>query len=363
MGLMFSCLDTSIVSTALVSVSIEFQNYQDIPWTVLGYLLTYMSFAVGFSKLSDVYGRKNILAIAWLLFTLGSVWCGTARRMGELIPFGALAVLGIYALWPVERRERYGTTAAIARIDFLGNTLLAAASILLVFALQQAGSFVWVWSSPIIIGSLVTAGACWLLLAVWEHHLFRRGSNSNGIQPIFPMRLFTDRVYILCLLVTLLHGLTYISLLIKLPEHLQLLHSDTALSAGLHLLPLLSTCALGSFLGGALSKGGRNFTSQTLAAGSVLQLLGMGLLLGFAWAGANSVGGGGGGDGVVGMAKLLGCTAVYGLGVGLAFAACTMLAAIRASSEDLAAAQGAVAQARVFGGAGVGGCTIVFGGW
>ena len=43
LGLMFSCLDTSIVSTALVSVSIEFQNYQDIPWTVLGYLLTYMS--------------------------------------------------------------------------------------------------------------------------------------------------------------------------------------------------------------------------------------------------------------------------------------------------------------------------------
>lgn len=40
---MFSCLDTSIVSTALISVSVEFQNYQDTPWTVLGYLLTYMS--------------------------------------------------------------------------------------------------------------------------------------------------------------------------------------------------------------------------------------------------------------------------------------------------------------------------------
>jgi MFS family permease len=39
---------------------------------------------VGFSKLSDIYGRKNMLAIAWLLFTLGSVWCGIARRMGEL---------------------------------------------------------------------------------------------------------------------------------------------------------------------------------------------------------------------------------------------------------------------------------------
>lgn len=42
-GLMFSCLDTSIVSTALLSVSAEFQNYQDTPWAVMGYLLTYMS--------------------------------------------------------------------------------------------------------------------------------------------------------------------------------------------------------------------------------------------------------------------------------------------------------------------------------
>ena len=46
-----------------------------------------VGFAVGFSKLSDIYGRKRILAVAWLLFTLGSVWCGIARRMGELYAF------------------------------------------------------------------------------------------------------------------------------------------------------------------------------------------------------------------------------------------------------------------------------------
>src|SRR4051812_7815259 len=40
---MFSCLDASIVSTALVSISIELQNYHDVPWVVLAYLLTYMS--------------------------------------------------------------------------------------------------------------------------------------------------------------------------------------------------------------------------------------------------------------------------------------------------------------------------------
>jgi MFS family permease len=46
--------------------------------------VTTAGFVVGFSKLSDIYGRKNILAASWLLFTLGSVWCGIARRMGEL---------------------------------------------------------------------------------------------------------------------------------------------------------------------------------------------------------------------------------------------------------------------------------------
>ncbi|KAK3396450.1 hypothetical protein B0T20DRAFT_271490 [Sordaria brevicollis] len=42
-GLMFSCLDTSIVSTALVSISLDLGDAQDAPWTILGYLLTYMT--------------------------------------------------------------------------------------------------------------------------------------------------------------------------------------------------------------------------------------------------------------------------------------------------------------------------------
>jgi MFS family permease len=49
---MFSCLDTSIVSTALVSLSIEFENYEDAPWVILGYLLTYMSASGSFLRSS-----------------------------------------------------------------------------------------------------------------------------------------------------------------------------------------------------------------------------------------------------------------------------------------------------------------------
>ena len=56
---------------------------------------------MGFSKLSDIYGRKRILAVAWLLFTLGSVGCGIARRMGELYvsPFSSpRLLLALYGL-------------------------------------------------------------------------------------------------------------------------------------------------------------------------------------------------------------------------------------------------------------------------
>lgn len=107
-------------------------------------------------------------------------------------------MLGIYSLWPDERRNRYGAITAVSKIDFLGNLLLAVASILVVFALQEAGSFVWSWSSPVIVGALVTSGACWILLGFWEYHLLH--GSSQQIQPIFPMRLARNRVYLLCLL-------------------------------------------------------------------------------------------------------------------------------------------------------------------
>lgn len=41
-GLLFSSLDTSIVSTSLVTISHELNDFANAPWIVLAYLLTYM---------------------------------------------------------------------------------------------------------------------------------------------------------------------------------------------------------------------------------------------------------------------------------------------------------------------------------
>lgn len=52
---------------------------------------------------------------------------------------------------------------------------------------------------------------------------------------------------------------------------------------------------------------------------------------------------------------------LLGLGIGLSLGAGTMMASVQSHSEDLAVAQGAIAQGRVFGGAiGIAVCSIIF---
>jgi hypothetical protein len=137
-----------------------------------------------------------------------------------------------------------------------------------------------------------------------------------------------------------------LAIIIILPERFQIVNGDDSFMAGIHLLPMLGGCALGSFLAGVISNK-RNNTSATLIAGSCLQLIGSGLLSTLS-------------DILTAVQAQYGYQAIFGLGVGLCFGAATILTATIAR-QDLAVAQGAMAQARVFGGAvGIAVCMIVF---
>ncbi|KAK3501282.1 hypothetical protein B0T13DRAFT_488431 [Neurospora crassa] len=393
-GLMFSCLDTSIVSTALVSISLDLGDAQDAPWTILGYLLTYMSFAVGFSKVSDIYGRRNLLAIAWVFFAGFSVWCALAGSMKQLIAARALQGIGgsgLYSLaqCPLRRAgpHRYLLTlagrlsTAIRRMDGHPQNRLC-------WQLSPDSGFdpagVWHTGSWLVRVEVVQPGYHLVFGDSWaELDSFgdlgnlsvRRAESSNpadipraardrprlsvndhvclGPRPASDSSRQHSRRTQLALTricrVTFLTGLVYISLVIKIPERFQVIYGDSALRAGIHLLPMLGSCAFGSTLAGSISKK-RNLTSHTLTSGNSLQVIGLGLVYRFSNTTER-------GD----IRYILGFTAIYGFGVGLCFAACTMIAAIEARHGDLAAAQGAVAQVRVLGGSlGLSICTIIF---
>lgn len=62
-GLLFSSLDTSIVSTSLVTVSQDLNDFVNAPWIVLAYLLTYMGMnpTCGTKEVSDKRHRVRCL--------------------------------------------------------------------------------------------------------------------------------------------------------------------------------------------------------------------------------------------------------------------------------------------------------------
>lgn len=148
--------------------------------------------------------------------------------------------------------------------------------------------------------------------------------------------------------VTFLTGFSYISLSILIPERAQILRRASVIAAGLNVLPLLGSCAVGSFLGGVLSRK-RNNTSYTLISASFLQLVGTGLLAALTqnessrWAESLS-------------------EAIFGLGVGLSFSGTTIMTSIMITGpKQRASAQGGVAQARVLGGClGLTTCTVAY---
>ncbi|RDA91221.1 hypothetical protein CP533_3409 [Ophiocordyceps camponoti-saundersi (nom. inval.)] len=99
LGLLFSTIDTSIVSTSLVTISRELNDFINAPWIVLAYLLTYMGFSVCISKLSDIYGRRNMLLLSWTIFMGFSLGCATAKDMMALIWCRALQGIGASGLY------------------------------------------------------------------------------------------------------------------------------------------------------------------------------------------------------------------------------------------------------------------------
>ena len=92
--MLLASLDQTIVSTALPTIVGDLGGIEHLSWVVTAYLLASTIAGPLYGKLGDLYGRKIVLQSAIVLFLIGSVLCGIAQNMGELIAFRALQGLG-----------------------------------------------------------------------------------------------------------------------------------------------------------------------------------------------------------------------------------------------------------------------------
>src|SRR5262245_45754582 len=90
MVLLLAALDSTIVATALPTIVGELGGLERLAWVVTAYILAQTVVTPLYGKLGDLYGRKKILQSAIVLFLIGSVLCGIAQTLVQLIVFRAI---------------------------------------------------------------------------------------------------------------------------------------------------------------------------------------------------------------------------------------------------------------------------------
>lgn len=93
-GLFLVALDQTIISTALGKIVEEFNSFSSLTWVVTAYLLTSTITVPLAGKLSDIFGRRQILMIGVAAFTLASLLSGSAQNIEQLIAYRAFQGIG-----------------------------------------------------------------------------------------------------------------------------------------------------------------------------------------------------------------------------------------------------------------------------
>ncbi|KAI0874139.1 major facilitator superfamily transporter [Hypoxylon argillaceum] len=396
-GLFLSFLDSSIVATSLFTIGTEFNDIKRVNWVALAYTLSYLGCAVFLARTADVVGRRGAFVISYIIFIAFSIGCGFAQNLEQLIafraiqglggsvivfpeiapprllqalaavigiiitlssvlgpvlggilthyaswrwifwingPIGAVSLLLFFTTWPKPQYLPDLERRSWGELDYLGSALLIAGTVLVVFPFQSAGSATDQWGQAIFIAPLILGLIAFLGVFAWSLFVNRRW--GDRIAAALPMSLLRNRVYALAVLNTMFLGFPYILIVYAFPLRCQVVNGKDALIAGVMLLPMLGSSAIGSAVSGRVN-GRKDRSCETLVVATSFMALGCGLLTTI--------------SGSVSLEpKALGFLVFVGLGFGLSVSTTTMLAALQSSIRDHAAAQGIVAQVRVFGG-------------
>ncbi|WP_426756199.1 MDR family MFS transporter [Myxococcus sp. Y35] len=100
LGLLLAALDQTIVATAGPAIQADLRIPASLyPWLTTSYFVASTLMVPVWGKLSDLLGRRAVLATGILVFLAGSFLCGVARSTVALILFRAVQGLGSAALF------------------------------------------------------------------------------------------------------------------------------------------------------------------------------------------------------------------------------------------------------------------------
>jgi EmrB/QacA subfamily drug resistance transporter len=305
LALALAGLDQNIVSTALPRIVSDLGGLAHLSWVVTAFMVTSTISTPLYGKLSDMYGRKPMFFIAITIFLIGSVVCGLAQTMFQLILFRALQGLGAGGLItlaqttvgdlivPRERGRYQGLFGAVFAtcsvagpllggiitdalswrwifyvnlpvgaaalvliaiglrhhckevrhsIDYAGAAFLTCGTVSLLLLLSWGGS-VYPWLSAVILGLIASSAIFYALLITQE---------NRAAEPILPLHLFRDPVFVIAVVVISLNAMALFGSLVFLPLFFQLVLGESASKAGLMMAPMMGGVIVSAVVGGRL---------------------------------------------------------------------------------------------------------------
>jgi EmrB/QacA subfamily drug resistance transporter len=388
LGMMLATMDGTIVATALPSIVKDIGGVSGITWVVTGYLLAQIATMPLYGKLGDIYGRKSVFLVAIGVFTLGSMLCGLAQSLEQLL--GARALQGIGAgglgplsmailgdLVPPRQLGRWlgyqgaifavgGVAGPLAgglfvdhlswrwafyfnvpfallamiliavnlrvpyrrvphAIDYLGSAFLTGALIALVLLTTTGGrSIAWV---------SVESAALALTIIVLATLFVRR--ERSAAEPFVPIRLFTNSVVRVVDSLNFTSGLLFYCGIFFLPVFLQEVGDVSPTVSGALLIPFMTATALATLVAGRRVETTGRYRRWPIA-GSVLMTVGLAVLAS------------------IGLGTPVGVAAAFAavLGTGIGFVMQTTILALqnRVEGSDLGIAMSTALLARTLGG-------------
>src|SRR5215203_1151656 len=85
LSLFLASMESTVVATATPTILGQLGGLQHYSWVFSAFMLASTTTVPLYGKLSDLYGRRKLYIAAMVLFLIGSVWCGLANSMTELI--------------------------------------------------------------------------------------------------------------------------------------------------------------------------------------------------------------------------------------------------------------------------------------
>lgn len=125
-GAMMAAIDSTIVILALFPIAKSLNSdFVTMVWVVIAYLLSNTALVLSLGRIADIYGRKRMYNIGFVVFTIGSVLSGLAPNGDSLVGFRALQGVGAALLTansfailteafpPKERGRAFGASAVL----------------------------------------------------------------------------------------------------------------------------------------------------------------------------------------------------------------------------------------------------------